>query len=193
MRWASALMLVAAAGCLGPRSDPSTYFLITPAADAGSGASAAMTLGIGPVTLPGYLDRSELVTRLSENQLAVSEVERWAEPLPANVSRALADNLVRLLRPDDYATYPWYESAGVDYAVAVDMSRFEADSTGAVTLEAAWWIRNGDGSETLRQDASRIQERAGGVGTDSSVAALSTALARLAEEIAAAVRSVRGG
>lgn len=192
MRWTLALVLVVTSvGCLGPRADPSTYFVLTPVTGAESGAPLAITLGVGPVTLPGYLDRSELVTRLSENQLAVSEVERWAEPLPASVSRAFTDNLVRLMRPDDYVVYPWYESAGVDYAVAVDLSRFEADSTGLVTLEASWWVRSGDGNETLRQDASLIQEGAGGLGTDRAVAALSTALARLAEEIAAAVRSLR--
>ncbi len=183
-----------AAGCLAPRADPSAFFLLT--ASAGPGgirAPLAVTLGLGPVTLPGYLDRSELVTRVSENQLAVSEVERWAEPLRDNVLRAVSENLVHLLQPDDYLTYPWYESAQVDYGVAVAITRFEADSTGAVTLDADWRITSGDPQETLYRGESLIQESTSGATTDRSVAALSRALARLCDEIAREVRRLDQG
>ncbi len=189
MRRLILLVPLVACGCLGPRADPSTFFVIT--ATVGletSAAPLAATLGLGPLTLPGYLDRSELVTRLSENQLAVSEIERWAEPFPDNVLRAVSDNLVRLLRPDDYVTYPWYESSQVDYGIAVDVGRFEADSTGAVTLAADWRITSGNPGVTLYRGASLIQENASGATTDESVAAQSRALARLCDEIAVAVR-----
>ncbi len=183
------LVPLVASGCLGPRADPSTFFVITAtAAPATSSAPLAVTLGLGPLTLPGYLDRSELVTRLSENQLAVSEIERWAESFPDNVLRAMSDNLVRLLRPDDHVTYPWYESSQVDYGVAVDVRRFEADSTGSVTLAAAWRITSGEPGVTLYRGESLIQENASGATTDESVAALSRALARLCDEIAVGVR-----
>ena len=192
MRRLLPIVALVAAGCLGPRADPSAFFLLT--ATAGPGgirAPLAVTLGLGPVTLPGYLDRSELVTRVSENQLVVSEVERWAEPLRDNVLRAVSENLVHLLQPDDYVTYPWYESAQVDYGVAVAITRFEADSTGAVTLEADWRITSGDPQETLYRGESLIQENANGAATDQSVAALSRALARLCDEIAAEVRRIQ--
>ena len=186
------LSVIGTAACLGPRSDPSSYYLVTPAAQAGAGAEVGFTLGIGPITLPGYLDRSEVVTRLSPNELTLSETDRWAEPLLDNVSRALSENLVTLVRPERYANYPWFESAGVDYAVGVDLTRFEADSTGNVTLAAAWAVRRGDGDEVLRQEVSVIEQPTTGLGTEPSVAALSAALARLAEEIAAVVRGMPG-
>lgn len=182
---------IVAEGCLGPRADQSTYFLLTSTAVPGEiPAPLSARLGLGPVTLPGYLDRSELVTRVSENQLAVSDIERWAEPLRDNVLRALSQNLVRLLRPNDYVPYPWYESAAVDYGVAVDLTRFEADSTGSVTLDADWRITSGDPQETLYRGDSLIREAANGAGTDRLVAALSRALTRLCDEIAAEVRRI---
>ncbi len=183
-----ALTLVAA-GCLSPRADVSTFFLLTSAeAPAAVGTPLGGTLGLGPVTLPGYLDRSELVTRLSDNQVAVSPTARWAEPLRDNVLRALSQNLVRTLGTDDYVFYPWYESAQVDYGVSVDFARFEADSTGSVTLEADWRITSGDPRETLYRGDSMIQETTSGATIDGSVAALSRALARLCDEIAREVR-----
>ena len=192
MRRLLPIVTVVVAGCLGPRADPSTFFLLTATAGpAGGRAPLGATLGLGPVTLPGYLDRSELVTRLSENQLAVSEIERWAEPLRGNVLRAVSQNLVHLLRPDDHVSYPWYESAQVDYGVAVAITRFEADSTGAATLDADWRITSGDPQETLHRGESLIQERASGPATDQSVAALSRALARLCDEMAEEVRRIQ--
>ncbi len=194
MRRLVLVVALVAAGCLGPRADPSTFFLLTSTAGpSGIQAPLAARLGLGPITLPGYLDRSEIVTRLSENQLAVSGIERWAEPLRDNVSRALSENLVHRLRPDDYVPYPWYESAGVDYGVAVELTRFEADSTGSVTLSADWRITSGDPQQTLYRGESLIQESASGAATDRSVAALSRALARLCDEIAAEVRRIHSG
>ena len=183
------ILTLVVAGCLSPRTDLSTFFLLTSTAAPGTiGTPLAGTLGLGPVTLPGYLDRSELVTRLSENQLAVSEIERWAEPLRDNVLRALSENLVRMLRPDDYVSYPWYESARVDYGVSVEFTRFEADSTGSVTLDADWRITSGHPQVTLYRGESLIQESTSAATTDRSVAALSRALARLCDEIAREVR-----
>ena len=106
MRCALLALTLVAAGCLSPRADVSTFFLLTSAEAPGAvGPPLGGTLGLGPVTLPGYLDRSELVTRLSDNQVAVSPTARWAEPLRDNVLRALSQNLVRVLGPDDYVFY----------------------------------------------------------------------------------------
>ena len=93
-----------------------------------------------------------------------------------------------MLLPDEHVSYPWYQSASVDYAVSVDFTRFEADSTGSVTLHADWRITSEDPQETLHRGESQIQESTDGVSTDRSVAALSRALARLCDEIAREVR-----
>jgi uncharacterized lipoprotein YmbA len=194
MRRSLLCTLLLVAGCLGPRADLSTFYVITANADPdANGAPLAVSLGLGPVVLPGYLDRSELVTRLNENQVALSEMERWAEPLLDNVSRVLTENLVRVLQPDGHVAYPWYESADVDYGVAVRFTRFEADSAGSVTLDASWRITSGNAQETLYRGDSLIQEDATAVAAERRVAALSRALAQLSDEIAVAVRRVHAG
>ncbi len=194
MRRSLLCTLLIVAGCLGPRADLSTFYVITANATTSANSEPlAVTLGVGPLALPGYLDRSELVTRLNENQVALSEMERWAEPLLDNVARAVTANLVRVLQPDGHVAYPWYESAGVDYGVAVRFTRFEADSTGSVALDASWRITSGDAQETLYRGSSLIQEDATAVAAEQRVAALSRALAQLSDEIAAAVRRVHAG
>ena len=80
------LLCLYLAGCaaLSAQPDPSRFFTLTPLPQAEeavskiSAGSEQISLGIGPVKLPGYLDRQELVTRISQNRFDVSENDRWA-------------------------------------------------------------------------------------------------------------------
>ncbi len=51
-----------------------------------------LAIGIGLVTLPEYLNQSEIVTRITQNEVSLDEFAKWAEPLENNISRALAEN-----------------------------------------------------------------------------------------------------
>jgi len=182
---------IVAAGCLAPRVDPSTFYVLTSAAPVGN-ARVPVRLGVGPVTLPGYLDRSQIVRRLGEHQVALSDGERWAEPLRENLARTLTENLTRTLQPDAAVAYPWHPSARVGYAVAVDFTRFEPDTTGLVRLEAAWQVTEGTSGAVVQRGTSRIDETADGAGTEPAIAAMSRALVRLSDELAGAVRRAHG-
>lgn len=174
------------AACLGPRADPSAYYLLAPVAPPAVEPPLAVTIGIGPVTIPGYLDRLQIVTRLGDNELAVSEVDRWGEPFAGSVAATLEANLAALLVGSSYVEYPWYPSQAPDLAVAVDVGRFEADAGGRVVLDATWRLTR-EGA-LVAAGTSRIEEPSEAAGRAASVAAQSRALARLSGEIAAAVR-----
>jgi hypothetical protein len=177
------------AGCLGPRPDPSAFFLLSATAVPGGGAPVPGVVGLGPITLPGYLDRPQIVIRLGENEVALAETDRWAEPLRDNLARTLQENLSSLMPEATFVHHPWYEAP--DVAVGLDLRRFEAVATGTVVLEATWWITR-DG-ELVERRATTIEEPAAADGRAASVAAQSRALAELASEVAAGVRRVRGG
>jgi uncharacterized lipoprotein YmbA len=51
-------------------------------------------VGVGPVELPDYLDRTEIVTRVSPNKLELAQFDQWAESLESNFSLVLAENLL---------------------------------------------------------------------------------------------------
>jgi hypothetical protein len=183
--------LLLAAGCLGPRPDPSSFFLLSPVvAPVQTPDVAAVTVGLGPVTLPGYLDRPQIVERVSDNEIVLSETERWAEPLRDNVARTLRENLSRHLPASSWIEYPWYASEAPAYAIAVDVRRFEADVSGSVVLDASWRIA-ADG-EDVDRGRTEVVEPAGSVGQAARVAAQSRALGALSAQVAAAVRQVAG-
>lgn len=182
-----------AAGCsFGPRPDPSRFYVLTSLAETGAEAAGdplpELHLGVGPVTLPRYLSRSPIVTRIGPNRIDVSEMDRWAEPLEEEFARVLAENLSLLLGPERVRRHPWYGSERVDLRVEVQVARFERDSTGVAELLARWSVRDSAGRE-LGGRRTRIHEAADAPSTAAAVAAQSRALAALSREVAAAIRS----
>jgi uncharacterized lipoprotein YmbA len=89
-----------------------------------------------------------------------------------------------------YVDYPWFESESPDYAVSLDVHRFEVDVAGTVVLEAEWWLRDRD--DAVDGGSARIIESAAGAERVDGVAAQSRALAELSRRIAARVRSASG-
>ena len=99
---------LASCGTFSAQPDPSRFFTLSPrlaAKDTGGSSeqTARLSVGIGPVSVPAYLDRQELVTRIGQNQLRLSERDRWAEPLSENIARVVSQNISALLRADRIA------------------------------------------------------------------------------------------
>ena len=181
-------------GCAlpGARSAPSTFFTLTPieALDGSAPPPCNVALGLGPVAIPAYLDRPQLVTRVGPNELRLAEVARWAEPLRESVIRVLRQNLVAASAARSVVLYPWASAAPVDLAVAVDVLRFEPSGADEAELVARWNVREVPRGRVLLLRESRIVEPVRGTGTGAQVARLSRALGTLGREIAAAVRQV---
>ena len=154
--------------------------------------SSGISLGIGPITLPGYLDRQEIVTRVAQNQINLAENDRWAEPLEENFSRVLSQNVAALLRADRVNAYPWPIDKKPVYLVEVEVLRFEANTAQEVQLAARWTVRNSGKKDSLRYRETRLSRPAKARSPDAAVAALSEALGELSREVAAAIESIEG-
>ena len=72
----------------------------------GGSTRTNIALEVGPVTLPGYLDRPQIVTRKGRDEIEPAEFDLWPEPLKSSVSRTLGENLATLLRTDRVAIFP---------------------------------------------------------------------------------------
>jgi uncharacterized lipoprotein YmbA len=186
-------------GTFSAKPDPSRFFTLSaalpplaPEAAKSPAASPGISLGIGPVTLPGYLDRQEIVIRVAQNQINLAENDLWAEPLEENFSRVLSQNVAAILRADRVNAYPWAIDKKPVYQVEVEVLRFEANTAQEVQLSARWTVRNSGQKDSLRYRETRLSRPAKARSTDASVAALSEALADLSREIAAAIESMEG-
>jgi len=191
-----AALLVAAAllsGCsvlLGSRSDPPRLYVLTaePPAAASAAVATDLILGLGPVNLPGYLDRKGIVTRVAANRLEASRNDLWAESLAANFKSVLEQDLRLRLPGVTIRSFPWGPSARPQLSVAVEVARFEATAAGTAELHARWTLADAnDRTVLVSREAELSQPIASGGGTEALVAALGQAIAALSEQIVAEV------
>ena len=188
------VILVWGGGCLGGVSAPTRFYTLVPMAGPPTeaipiSAERGPAIGVGPVTLPGYLDRREIVTRRGRDEIELGEFDHWSEQLKDGAARVLAENLVVLLRTERVVLLSRQRSHPVQYQVAVDVARFEGAVGAAVTLEARWRILGRDGNE-LALRRSTVTEVAGAPGYGAVVAAMSRALGALSRDIATAIRDL---
>jgi uncharacterized lipoprotein YmbA len=180
---------LAGAGCAD--SQPTRFYTLAALPDAPSEAMPARTsdlsVGVGPVTLPPYLDRPQLVTRAGSNRAVLAEFDSWVEPLQGMFARVLAENLALLLGTDDVLTLPQRRALALDYQVEVDVTRFDVDTGGNAVLDARWWVLGRDGERILRSGRSTISEPTQVGDYTAAAGALSRALGAMSLEIARAI------
>jgi uncharacterized lipoprotein YmbA len=191
--WRLTLMpLMASFLGLGACANPSArfYLLTTQATSETSSppeAGPGPVIGVGPVTLPKYLERPQIVTRVDQNRLAVGELERWAEPLRDNITRVLGEHLALLVPTDQVWLQPWPRSAALDYQVTIDVLQFDGRLGGETTLLAFWRIL--DGAEVpLLSHRTSLRVLVGGADYDAIVVAMNQLLAGLSHDMAVAIR-----
>jgi uncharacterized lipoprotein YmbA len=146
-----------------------------------------VVIGIGPVLWPRYLDRPQIVTRLSPNRVSFDEFHRWAGPLNEEFQRILTDNLSMLLQTDYVVEYPGKLGYKPRYRVQIQINQFDGQPGEAVTLKAAWSIINQPGAEAPVLHESLIRQATVGEGYEGMVAAASAAVAELSRQIAAEI------
>lgn len=190
-----ACLLLTACAALSARPDPSRFFMLTPVTqdqDAGARGPSTpgqLSLGIGPITFPGYLDREQIVSRVSQQRFALSENDRWAEPLQENFARVLSQNLSVLLHTDQIVRYPWQISHRPTYQVEIEVLRFEPNRSQEAQLMARWNIIDPSMKKLISTRESRLARQARATSTEATVAALSETLGELSREIADAIRA----
>jgi len=143
-----------------------------------------LSIGVGPISLPDYVNRPQIVTKNGANELVIDEFYRWAEPLRTNVSRVLRDNLATLLGTENINKYPWNRFVHIDYQVSIDFTRFDSVIGKEATIEARWIVLTDRGRNEILRKKSKITKEAETEHYDAIVIAESQALAELSQQIA---------
>ena len=187
-----ALTVVAAiaAGCRTPLSH---LYTLTPAAAGGTAATSLnVAVVVGPVSIPAIVDTPQIVVTTGPNQVAQDEFNRWAAPLQNNIAQVVAQNLVALLGTGRVTLLQEGLPAKSDYQVAIAVQSFESAPGDAATLSAVWTVRRVKDEKT-ETGRTNLREPTPQKGYDALAAAYSRALARLSQDIAAAIRALDRG
>jgi len=190
------LSAIALSACSLGRSTPPTRLYVLTAlaqpAESNSGRRAmGVAVGAGPVELPQYVNRPQIVTGESGNELQRAPFDQWAEPLDTNFTRVLAENLSRLLATERVAVFPWKGPVPLDYQVVVEVTDFLGTPGGSVSLVALWRVLGKDGKEPLVSRQSRFTESTGSSDYTALAAAMSRTVAFLSRDIAAAITELQ--
>src|SRR5271165_2717322 len=192
MRSANALAALCAitafaAGCSS--TPPSSFYTLSqttaPAAPPGP---LAVSVVVGPVSIPAIVDLPQMVVTTGPNQISIDEFHRWASPLASDISRVVAQNLVTLLGTPRVSQFQQSLNAPGDYRVAIEVQSFVSEPGEAATLNAVWIVRRTKDNET-QTGRTTLREATSDKGYDALVAAHSRALERMSQDIAEAVRA----
>ncbi|MGC9965256.1 MAG: PqiC family protein [Syntrophobacteraceae bacterium] len=178
-------------GCGGSKA--ANYYILHSIQNPGPELGAAGTerdpaIGVGPVTIPDYLDRPQIVTRTTDSSLQFAEFDRWAEPLEKNLARVLADNLSVMVPSERVYVFPWPKSVAVRCRVTLEIAHLEKMPDEKVLLDARWNVLDGD--KLLAAKRSRLVLPVEGAGFEAVASAQSRAVEALSREIATEIRSL---
>jgi uncharacterized protein len=190
-RFAAMTTLCALAAVGGGCATASARFYTLGGGATPAATSSDVSVAVGPVSVPGAVDRPQIVVNTGANRVGFDEFNRWAAPLQNDISRAVAENLGALLGATRVTQFPQTLSADTDFRVAIDVQRFESTLGESTLLDAVWAVRRAkDGkAETGR---TRVREPVPQNGYEALVAAHSRAITRMSQDIADAVRALGG-
>lgn len=201
----SFLILIFMCGCI--TSQPSRFYVLTPfnyntsqnkedvSGQAETGllrkidistktALKKISLGLGPVKIAKYLDRSQLVVRLNPHQIRLEDFHQWAGSPRDDIPAILLENLSGTLGIDTIYAYPWRSYADIDYQILVDIIQLDGIPGNNVRLVARWEILGGNGQKSHNIGKADFMEPVTGNSFDLFAEAQSRALGKLSIIIA---------
>jgi uncharacterized lipoprotein YmbA len=193
LRFAALLSIAGwlASGCLGTSPTPRFYTLnaVGVSVDAVSGAEP-LWIGVGPIHLPRYLQRPQIVTRSGDHRLKYHERHRWGGSLESEALRVLGSNLSALLETDQVFVYPLQGTFRLDYRVRMNVEQFDGELGGEMRLRVRWVIGPGDGGEVFSVGYSNLQQPIGSSSYGDLVRAHGVLLATFSRELATRIRAL---
>jgi len=153
-------------------------------------ADTAYTVRIKALQLPLYIDRPQIVSRVSPGELIADEFNRWGIPLTSSLARELALTLMAEL-PDAYVDInPWLGQKDTEYLVDLDIIHLDGELGGAIVLEAQWSIsKPGKPDEPVSRKLTDHRRLTTDKSYDSYVETMKLIIGDLGKEIAGDIKS----
>lgn len=153
---------------------------------------ASPRIAITQVTLPELIDRPQIVFRTSDQQVRISELQRWAEPLRRQIPSALAEDLGQLLGTNQVVSLPVdSQRFDADYRLTLDIQRFEFHEGEGAVADIFWRLEPRQGNPLTGR--SVVREKTNDNATTAVITAQRRCLQSVASEIAAQIRNTHGG
>ncbi len=176
------LMLFASACSIGGKSKPSHFYMLdSHVENMGTKKLSDLRMGVGPITIPGYIDRPQIVTKTESAELQLAEFDRWAEPMEGMFTRTLAANIRSLTGSPRIHSYPWSSTLEFTYRINAKVIKFENNANGDALLVVHWQLTHDKEISNLKTMHSEFNASAINTSYSARVAALNDTLAQFAK------------
>jgi uncharacterized lipoprotein YmbA len=175
--------LAVGAALAGCASRPQEHFYTVSTADHGSGEGVeSQRIKLSPIVIPALIDRPQLVVRTDRHEVVVLENHRWAEPLSADLTRALGEDLRRSLPAFQIVEVNAPSDRTKPAILDVEITDLISGPGPSTSLQASWVLH--DRARTCIRSGALAAQIPTQAGDDAIAGAYADAMSRLARAIA---------
>jgi uncharacterized lipoprotein YmbA len=184
MIFVSALLLAAC----GTLPSQNIYLLEDqPATVAGVRSEAGLPIiELRKVSVPDYLDSTDILRRTGPHQVTASPTGRWGERLSLGLTDALSFDLSRKLTRQVVTTLP---VAQPSRRLFVTIERADIGGEGICVIDADWQVTGEDGQSVAKREHGVFSEKAATPDDAAVASAMAHAVDQLATAIAATIEA----
>jgi uncharacterized lipoprotein YmbA len=187
--------LSACEGIGGP-STPTEFYRLTSVDLSEKSYSAELgsdfSIGVGPITIPGYANRPQIVSAGAGGRLIVEDLHHWAEPIQDNIERLLVADIASMLSPRQVFHYPTnFTPSAESLQVEVVIGEMLRLADGKVQLSASWNIKKLVDNRLIRRDAVKYISNSGAVNFEQYSEILSGLLGQLSIDMLKSISQSR--
>ncbi len=176
--------VIALIGCMltGCQQSPrKQYYLLSATPSTNQAAEVTHTLGLGPIEVAEYLQRSQLTVNRDANSLQMPDNAYWGEPLQKGITRVLSINLMNHQPNRLIEVFPWRNDSTPSLSIRLQIHDLQIINGNAV-INASWKLIDTINNKTLSQHHFLRQQPCTENARDIA-AAYSALLAELAAEM----------
>ena len=141
-------------------------------------------IGIGPVEIPEYQNRPQIVTRDKDEMLTFAQFDRWGEALDSGLARLILERLAMVFPQAELQMFPCNFSIPLDYQIIINVTQLESQLDKDLFLMTQWTIIDSKTKKMLLTKRSEIHQAITPRNYFGLAQALSKAVTLLSDEIA---------
>jgi len=154
--------------------------------------SPSLQVGIGPIDIPGYADRAQIVSVANNSKMKIADFEHWAEPIQNNIGRVLVSNIAGLISNKQVYPYPASFQPDPDsLQVSMEIMDMIQSETGMVRLSVSWNIKTMLNNKLIVRENSSYSKQAVYGDYTSYASGLSELFALLAVDVVYSIEKSR--
>lgn len=185
-------LVLAFSGCISVSNSPMPRFYALGAIQENQvskriNIDSNVLIGVGPVKIPEYQERPQIVTQDKDNMLKFAQFDRWGESLDLGIARLIGEDLAVVLPGAKFTLYPWNATIAVKYQVVVEIVKLDSELDKDLFLVAQWLIIDVQNTKTLIIKRSEFRQLIIPQNYSGLAKTLSTVCASLSSEIAEAL------